>query len=88
MRTDLFGSTMFEHLTPAAAELVHDTPEQRIHAIEGDRWISYPRAKQALDIMNRLVRHPRTTRMPSVAICSRSTSSAAMLAFIPKSCSE
>lgn len=59
---------MFEHLTPTAAELVHDTPEQRIRAIEGDRWISYPRAKQALDIMNRLVRHPRTTRMPSVAI--------------------
>lgn len=69
MRTDPVDKTpIFEHLTPAAASLLHDTPEQRIRAIEGDRWIFYPRAKQALGLMNRLVRHPRTTRMPSVAI--------------------
>jgi len=69
MRTDPVDKTpIFEHLTPAAASLLHHTPEQRIRAIEGDRWIFYPGAKQALDLMNRLVRHPRTTRMPSVAI--------------------
>nr|WP_267901720.1 TniB family NTP-binding protein [Sinorhizobium meliloti] len=31
-------------------------------------WVFYPRAKQALDRLNRLLDHPRGTRMPSVAI--------------------
>lgn len=63
MRTDPVDKTpTFEHLTPAAAGLLYDTPERRIRAIEGDRWIFYPRAKQALNLMNRLVRHPRRQR--------------------------
>lgn len=56
------------HLTPAAAALLAETPERRIRAILSERWVLYPRAKQALDHLNRLVAHPRTTRMPSIAI--------------------
>ena len=56
------------HLTPLAAELLHEPPERRIRAILGERWVLYPRAKHALDALNRLVAHPRTTRMPSLAI--------------------
>lgn len=68
MRTDLFEPPTFEHLTPAAAGLVHATPEQRGRAILEERWVLYPRAKQALGALNRLVALPRTTRMPSIAV--------------------
>ena len=56
------------HLTPAAAALLAETPERRIRAILSELWVLYPRAKQALDHLNRLIVHPRTTRMPSIAI--------------------
>ncbi len=56
------------HLTPAAAALLAETAERRIRAILSERWVLYPRAKQALDHLNRLAVHPRTTRMPSIAI--------------------
>jgi len=47
---------------------LRELPKQRIRAIQGDRWVLHPRAKQAMAALNRLVAHPRTTRMPSVAI--------------------
>lgn len=56
------------HLTPAAAALLAESNERRMRAILSERWVLYPRAKQALDHLNRLVAHPRTTRMPSIAI--------------------
>ena len=56
------------HPTPAAASLLDEPVAQRIEAIRSERWIAYPRAKQALAILQRLVAHPRTTRMPSLAI--------------------
>jgi len=56
------------HLTPAAAALLAEPNERRIRSILSERWVLYPRAKQALDHLNRLVAHPRTTRMPSIAI--------------------
>jgi len=59
---------MAAHLTPLAAAFLQEPPERRIRAILGERWVLYPRAKQALGILNRLVALPRTTRMPSVAI--------------------
>ena len=59
---------MATHLTPLAAALLHELPEQRIRAILSGRWVLYPRAKQALGVLNRLVSLPRTTRMPSIAI--------------------
>jgi hypothetical protein len=56
------------HLTPAAATLLNDFEDQRIEAILSERWVSYPRAKHALAVLDSLVAHPRTTRMPSLAI--------------------
>lgn len=56
------------HSTPVAAKLLDEPVAQRIEAIRSERWIAYPRAKQALAILQRLVAHPRTTRMPSLAI--------------------
>ncbi len=56
------------HLTPLAAELLHEPAGRRSRAILEERWVLYPRAKHALGALNRLVAHPRTTRMPSIAI--------------------
>jgi len=56
------------HLTPNAANLLGGPAADRIESIRSERWITYPRAKHALAILEQLVAHPRTTRMPSVAI--------------------
>jgi Bacterial TniB protein len=56
------------HLTPAAAELLREPNDQRIRAILGERWVQYGRAGQVLRILNLLLEHPRTTRMPSIAV--------------------
>ena len=56
------------HLTPAAAQLLSEPNANRIRAVLAERWVHYPRAGQVLQILNRLLDHPRTTRMPSIAI--------------------
>ena len=58
----------FEHLTTSTAELLSLSNDLRIKEIQSERWVHYPRAKAALDAMERLAAHPRTTRMPSLAI--------------------
>src|SRR5690606_31069305 len=61
-------SDQISHLTAGAGALLAETDERRIRAIRSRRWVLYPRAKQALDRLSRLLDHPRGTRMPSVAI--------------------
>lgn len=56
------------HLTPDAAELLSEPNDSRVRTILAERWVHYPRASQALRVLNRLLDHPRTTRMPSIAI--------------------
>ena len=56
------------HLGPGAAELLQAPHDQRIRAILGERWVQYARAGQVLRILNLLLEHPRTTRMPSIAV--------------------
>jgi Cdc6-like AAA superfamily ATPase len=56
------------HLSPAAAELLQEPNDQRIRAILSERWVQYARAGQVLRILNLLLEHPRTTRMPSIAV--------------------
>jgi len=42
-------------LTAGAVELLAETDERRIRAIGSRRWVLYPRAKQALDRLSRLL---------------------------------
>jgi hypothetical protein len=56
------------HLNPAAAELLQVPNDQRVRAILGERWVQYTRAGHVLRILNLLLEHPRTTRMPSIAV--------------------
>ena len=53
------------HLTAGAVALLSETDERRIRSIRSRRWVLYPRAKQALDRLGRLLDVPRG---PSVAI--------------------
>jgi hypothetical protein len=56
------------HLTADAAQLLSEPNPARIRAVHAERWIHYPRAGQILQVLSRLLDHPRTTRMPSIAI--------------------
>lgn len=56
------------HLTASAAELLSESNASRVRAILAERWVHYPRAGQVLRMLNCFLDHPRTTRMPSVAI--------------------
>ena len=56
------------HLTASAAALLAEPQAARIRAMRTRRWVLYPRAKQALSRLDRLLDHPRGTRMPSIAI--------------------
>lgn len=56
------------HLTATAAEFLSEPNPIRIRSILSERWVHYPRAGQALQLLNRLLEHPRSTRMPSIAI--------------------
>jgi len=56
------------HLNSAAAELLQVPNDQRIRAILSERRVQYTRAGQVLRILNLLLEHPRTTRMPSIAL--------------------
>lgn len=49
------------HLTGGVTALLALTDERRIRAIRSRRWVLYPRAKQALDPLSRLLDHPRGT---------------------------
>ena len=56
------------HLNPAVAELLQEPNDRRIRAILSERWVQYTRASHVLRILNLLLEHPRTTRMPSIAV--------------------
>jgi hypothetical protein len=56
------------HLTAAAARLLSEPNSNRVRAVLAERWVHYPRAGHVLQILNRLLEHPRTTRMPSIAV--------------------
>lgn len=56
------------HVTDEAAALLHDSDEARIRHILSKPWVHYPKAKQIIDLVHGLLRHPRATRMPSIAV--------------------
>src|SRR3712207_1066312 len=56
------------HLHPATRELARLNDEQRIRALQRDRWIDYPRATEALRRLDRLLETPQRERMPCLVI--------------------
>ena len=58
----------FAHLLPAARDQVLLGKEDRIKSLLRDRWIDYPRATEALQLLQRLYDTPRRERMPCLLL--------------------
>jgi type II secretory pathway predicted ATPase ExeA len=56
------------HTNPATADLLILPAYDRVRAIRSERWVSYPRVQKVTRILEQVLDHPRTTRMPSIAI--------------------
>ncbi len=67
------------HLVQSAASLLDRSDSDRIVAIREERWITYPRARWSLEMLDELLVRPRTTRMPSIAVYADSGMGKTML---------
>ncbi|MEX3846880.1 TniB family NTP-binding protein [Paraburkholderia sp. BR10882] len=59
---------VLSHLLPTAREQARLGTEERIRSLLRDRWIDYPRASEALQLLERLHETPRRDRMPCLLI--------------------
>jgi replication-associated recombination protein RarA len=57
-----------DHLHPAARKMLELPQEQRVRALQVDRWIDYPRATEALQRLRRLLETPERERMPCMVL--------------------
>ena len=68
-----------DHLTDDAGAALAESIDERIYFIRSKRWVAYPRAIEILGHLNALLKHPRTTRMPSLAVYGDSGMGKSML---------
>lgn len=60
--------TDLSHLDPEAQAALNWPLEERLEFTRKDSWIGYSRANKALGLMEDLLAHPRTLRMPNLLI--------------------
>lgn len=68
------------HLTESAREALKLTDAERIHRINGERWIGYARAKEIYSTLENLLTFPRVGRMPNLLILGPSNNGKTMIA--------
>ena len=68
-----------DHLTDEAGDVLAESIDERVYFIRSKRWIPYPKALEILGHLNALLKHPRTTRMPSLAVYGDSGMGKSML---------
>lgn len=68
-----------DHLTDEAGDVLAESIDERVYFIRSKRWIAYPKALEILGHLNALLKHPRTTRMPSLAVYGDSSMGKSML---------
>jgi hypothetical protein len=68
-----------DHLTDDAGAALAESIGERIYFIRSKRWVAYPKAIEILGHLNALLKHPRTTRMPSLAVYGDSGMGKSML---------
>ena len=56
------------HLSPETRAIAELDDARRLAHLAEDRWIDYPRAREALEDLERLLRCPQRTRMPGMLI--------------------
>lgn len=57
-----------EHLLPNARLAIDSPDQERVMFLRQPRWIGYSQAKEILGALDRLLRHPRTDRMPNLLL--------------------
>lgn len=57
-----------EHLNDDAFAIINKSKQERIAYINQDKWITYPRANEVLEVFEDLMIHPKTERMPNVLL--------------------
>jgi hypothetical protein len=67
------------HLTDEAASILAGATDERVYFIQSKRWVAYPKAVQILEHLNKMLKHPRTTRMPSLIVYGDSGMGKSML---------
>src|SRR3984885_3404557 len=68
-----------DHLTDEADAVLTESMDERVYFVRSKRWIAYPKAVEILGHLNALLKHPRTTRMPSLAVYGDSGMGKSML---------
>jgi hypothetical protein len=68
-----------DHLTDDAGAALAESIDERSYFIRSKRWVAYPKAIEILGHLNDLLKHPRTTRMPSLAVYGDSGMGKSML---------
>lgn len=58
----------FSHLSPKAKEFINLSDNERISRIQGERWVGYTRAHEALTKMEELFNYPPKSRMPNLLL--------------------
>lgn len=69
----------YSHLNHSAIEALELSNADRIVKIRSERWIGYPKAKQALAKLEDLLIYPRTHRMPNLLIVGDTNNGKTML---------
>lgn len=59
---------ILEHLLPSAHIIARLSPEERIIKLQGDYWIGYNHAEQALNHLQTLLKYPKRIRMPNMLL--------------------
>ena len=67
------------HLSPEARVLAQAHDAERLAFLATDRWIDYPRARRALEVLERLAAMPERTRMPGLLIHGESNIGKSMI---------
>ncbi len=67
------------HLTDDAGAALAESIDERIYFIRSKRRVAYPKAIEILGHLKALLKHPRTTRMPSLAVYGDSGMGKSML---------
>jgi len=72
-------SDAYEHLSPKTIEVIGSDIDTRIAYVREPRWISYSRAKLALDRMKWLLDCPPSPRMPNMLVVGESNNGKSQL---------
>lgn len=67
------------HLSPETRAIAELDDARRLAHLAEDRWIDYPRAREALEDLERLLRCPQRTRMPGMLIHGESNIGKSMI---------